>query len=257
MKNLSIVIITKNEENNLKSFLSHLHWADEIIVIDNFSNDGTVDICKEFKNVKFFQNKFIDYSAQRNYGIKLAKGEWILSIDPDEIVSGGLKGEIEEAIKSDRFSAYRMPFKNYFYGKWLKHGGWYPDYHVRLFKKDNAVWEDLVHEKINVNGVIGSLKEPVAHLGHKTVKDTIDKLNLYTDMESFLKISRGVKFSAFKILFEPFKEFTVRYFLRLGFLDGFCGFVVSFYMGCYRFFIWAKIYQLEKVCNYKAAAGKS
>jgi glycosyltransferase involved in cell wall biosynthesis len=246
LENLSIVIITKNESGNLKTFLPHLSWAGEIITVDDNSSDETCNILKEYKNVKIFTNTFTDFSSQRNFGIRQASNEWILSLDPDEVVSEKLKTEIRSGINQKEFSAFNIPTKNIFYGKWLKYGGNYPDYHIRLFKKENAVWDNPVHERLLIKGKTGTFREPIEHYGHRTIEETLEKLNKYTTFEARIRTESGIRFSAFRAVFEPLKVFLSTYFYRLGFMDGYPGFVYCFFFCCYRLFTWAKIYQTEK-----------
>lgn len=242
---ISAVIITKNEEKNIKNCLESLSWLDEIIIIDDFSMDKTLELSLEFKNVKIFQNKFESFALQRNFGIKKASSPWILSIDADEIVNLELKEEILRNIKN-QYSAFEVPTKNYFYGKWLKYGGWYPDYHIRVYKKEEANWDNIIHERINTGGNTLKLKNALEHYGHKDIYTTICKINFYTTFEAVELYKNKERFSIFKLIFIPFFEFINRFFIKLGFLDGLIGFGASIIMFIYKFLVYFKLYELKK-----------
>ncbi len=239
---ISIVIITKNEEKNLEWCLRKLKWCNDIIVVDNYSSDSTVEIAKKYTD-KIYQRKFDNFSNQRNFGISKTSNNWILSIDPDEEVTSELKQEIFEAIKTDKYVTYYMPFKHRFFGKWLKHGGWYPSYLKRLFRKDKAFWENDVHEILKVDGPVGYLKNPIIHYSHKDIFMFIRKMNNYTDIEAQTRIKKGLKDNASSMIFNSLKTFFNRYILQLGFLDGAHGFVVAVFLGFYVFVYRAKTWE--------------
>ena len=241
---LTAVVLTKNEEKNIESCLKHLSWCDDIIVVDDYSRDKTFDIAKHYTN-KVFRRRFDNFSSQRNFGISKAKHNWILSIDPDEEVQNILKEEIIKAIKSTEFCAYYIPFKHHFFGKWLRHGGWYPSYLKRLFKKDKARWENDVHEILNVKGPVGYLKNPIIHYSHRDIRMFIKKMNKYTTFESFAMQRKGKKDNLVTMLFCSFKTFFNRYILQRGFLDGTHGFVVAWLLGFYVFIMRAKNWEID------------
>ncbi|MFH1453375.1 MAG: glycosyltransferase family 2 protein [Armatimonadota bacterium] len=239
---ISAVIITKNEEKNISDCLEGLNWVDEIIVVDDFSSDRTKEICLKFDNVKFYENKFKDFASQRNYGLGLAKNKWVLSTDPDEEIPPELKDEMVNAVdKGNGAYAYSMPTKNIFYGKWLRYGGWYPDYHIRFFLKDKAGWDNLVHEGVKVKGVSSYFKNAIIHYGHKTIDETISKLNKYTSIESNAKFSEGKSTSGFKMIYGAVYEFFNRHIIKQGWRDGVCGFIANAYMFVYKFTTEAKL----------------
>ncbi len=236
---ISVVIITNNEQDELDNCLKWLSWCDDIIIIDNNSLHKTIDIARKYTN-RIFNRKFDTFSAQRNYGIEKAKYNWILSLDPDETLTEELSDEILEEIKLDKYSAYYIPFKHHFFGKWLKYGGWYPSYLKRLFRKDKAIWKNDVHEILKVDGEVGYLKNPVLHYGHKDIFMFIAKMNKYTNIEADARRKKNEKDNIFTMIFASLKTFLNRYIRMLGFLDGAHGFVVSIFAGFYVFLAKAK-----------------
>ena len=189
MKKISTVIITLNEEENIKECLESIKWTDEIIVIDSFSTDNTVKICKNFsKNVKVFKRKWTGYSNQKNFGIKKAKYNWILSIDADERITPELKEEIKEVLsqknKEEYYKGYKIPRKNFYFGKWIKWGGNYPDYQLRLFHKKYGKFKNIpVHEGVIVNGPVSTLKNPLLHYSYKNIDEYFKRFMKYTELE--------------------------------------------------------------------------
>ncbi|MBU0650990.1 glycosyltransferase family 2 protein [bacterium] len=231
---LSIVIITNNEEQNIGKCLEHLSWCKDIVVVDSGSTDDTVNIAKKYTDKVFFR-EFDNFSSQRNFGIKQTSNDWVLSLDPDEEVKLDLKEEILDVIKKDRYSAYYIPFRHHFFGKWLRYGGWYPSYLKRLFRKDKAYWDNDVHEILQAQGAVGYLKNPIWHYSHRDVFMFISKMNKYTNIEAEMLAKKGKKDTFFTIVFHSCKTFFNRYFLQRGFLDGMHGFVVAVLLGFYVF----------------------
>jgi len=245
-QNISAVIITKNEEKNISKCLAQLRWVDEVIIIDDFSADGTQQYALECKNVKFYENKFIDFAAQRNFAASRASFDWILSVDADEVVNGDLKEEILKVIEKNDFVGYKIPTKNFFCGRWMKYGGWYPNYHIRLFKKEAAAWRGATDEAVEVKGKIGFLKNPILHFGHNTFDEWHKKNIIYAGQKAEEEYESGTRFSYVMFVLSPLTMFFKMYFLKMGFLDGLHGIKSTFLMCRYKALIWLKIRELEK-----------
>lgn len=243
---VSIVIITKNEEKNISRCLDNLIWADEVVIIDDFSKDKTKELAIEYENVQFYQNKFEDFASQRNFGLNLAKNIWVLSIDPDEEITEPLKRELSRVLKEEKVSGCYIPTKHIFYGKHLKFGGWYPDYHIRFFKKNYSIWDKSVHEGVKITGECVYFDNAIIHYGHNTIEETIEKLNIYTTMESVSKFQNGTKTSVFKLVFTGLREFINRHIVKQGWRDGVCGLIANMYMCIYKFSVEAKLMVLQK-----------
>lgn len=246
MYNISAVIIAKNEEKNISKCLESLHWADEIVIVDDYSVDKTKEYALKCKKVKFYENKFVDFSSQRNFAASKSAFDWILSLDADEIITNELKEEILMAIEDDSRDAYNIPTKNFFWGKWMRYGGWYPNYHIRLFRRDKASWERQFDEFVKISGKVGFIKKPILHYGHNTPEETLSKNKKYALMEARINRNQKVKFSWAKLIYFTARDFFNRFFIKLGFLDGVLGFKLALFYAYYNALIWFNLYNLEK-----------
>lgn len=220
---LSVLIITLNEEKHLKTLLSDLDFADEIVIIDSFSNDRTEIIAKSFSKVKFIQNKFENFSVQRNFAISQAKNDWILFLDADEVLTPELKQEIIETLQNNKtYSAYFFERIFMFENSVLKYSGNQTDKIFRLFDKKTARYDEkrLVHEKLIVDGKIGSLKNKLIHHSYSSYHDYKEKIIFYGKFKAQEKFIKKVKPSFILQLLHPSYNFLYNYFIRLGFLDG-------------------------------------
>lgn len=228
MQKISATIITYNEERNIERCLKSLQGvADEIIVVDSNSTDKTKEICSQY-NVKFFDREFKDYSDQKNWAVEQCQYPIILSIDADEALSENLKNSIlsiKENWKADAYSFNRI---TNFCGKWIKHTGWYPDRQTRLWDKSKAKWEGIIHEKINIpKSSVSHLKGDLEHYSFYTIHQHIAQINKFSELKAEKLVQKGKKSSMLKIVFSPIFKFIKHYFIYLGFLDGFYGFVIS------------------------------
>jgi glycosyltransferase involved in cell wall biosynthesis len=239
---LSATVITLNEEKCLVRCLESVkNLVDEIVVIDSGSNDKTVEIARKF-GAKVFERKFDNYANQKNFASQKSEGEWILSLDADEEISEGLASEVKKAILSDKYDAYSIPRRNIIFGKFIRYTRWQSelDRHVWLWKKGEGKWEGNVHEELSVNERVGKLKNPKIHHQYETVSEFLQMMNKYSSLET------DRKFSYARFFWDPFYNFVVRYFYRLGFLDGWRGFVLSYLMAIYQQEIWIKVWEKQK-----------
>jgi glycosyltransferase involved in cell wall biosynthesis len=226
---LSVVIITKNEEKNIKACLESVKWADEIIVVDAESDDRTVEIAKQYTD-KVFVKPWSGFGPQKNWGISKAQHEWIFILDADERVTPELKEEILVTISEPtKISAFQIPRKNLLLGKWLKYKGEYPNYQLRLFKKGKAWYNNVkIHENLIVDGEIGYLKNPLLHLAINSIEDYFKKFNQYTTLAALEKSKRKkTKVRIWDLLFRPVITFIKMYFFKQGFRHGKEGFIFS------------------------------
>ena len=240
---LSAVVITLNEEDNIAECLRSLRFVDEIIVVDSGSEDRTVEIASKFTD-KIFSPGWLGFVEAKEYGIDRAESDWILWIDADERVSKELGGQILAAIdNTDGFTAFKMPRKSYFLGKWMKHCGWYPDYVVRLFRKGSAHFEEnsLVHEELVIDGKVGTISSPIIHHTFPTLKSYFDKFNKYTSLAAKELKLKGEKFRLSACLTHPIATFFKMYIQKRGFLDGFEGLLLSVLSATYVFVKYAKL----------------
>jgi glycosyltransferase involved in cell wall biosynthesis len=225
---LSIVVIAKNEEANIRRCLESVRWAEEIIVLDSGSDDKTVEIAKEYtKHV--FSTDWQGFGIQKQRALSLATQEWVLNLDADESVDNHLKDEITAAINKDTADAYRVPIQMYFYGKPLKYSS-SPSRHIRLFKrKDTQFSSDIVHEKIQLPSTarVGQLHTPIIHQSFRDLNHALAKINLYSSYTAKIRISKGKTTNLIFVGANSFWMFIRCYVLQRGFLDGVNGLIFA------------------------------
>jgi len=232
---LSIIIITKNEEKNIRRCLASIQWADEIIIVDSGSTDNTLKIASEFTN-KIYSTDWPGYGKQKNRALNYATQDWILSLDADEEVSAPLAEKIKTIIKSqDGFDGYKIPRPVVFLNHIIKYASG-SSFDVRLFKRTLGKFTDVdVHETLIINGTIGKLNDPIYHYSFGDIDTIINKMNKYTTLVATQRIENGKRGSIFKAITHSLWMFFKIYFFKRGFLDGRAGFIlaVSFAEGAY------------------------
>jgi glycosyltransferase involved in cell wall biosynthesis len=255
MDKISAVVITFNASATIADCLDALQAvSDEIIVIDSFSTDATAEICRS-KNALFYQQKWLGYGPQKNFGISKSSNNYILSIDADEIVTEELSASINKEKNSGLTGLYKFRRVNYYYGYFSKHGSAGPEYKIRLFDKNHVSWnerevhEDLVMDKeVKVKTLHGDL----LHYSYASISHEIEKLNNYTTLGAHELHKKGKKYFLFKMIFDPPVNFITNYFVRLGFLDGIHGFVIASLAAHETFVKYAKLWEMtvkEKKIN--------
>ena len=230
-KKISVLIITLNEEVHMKALLSDLDFADEVVVIDSFSTDNTKAISKSFLNVRFIEHKFENYTAQRNFAIEQAEGEWILFLDADERLTPELKQEIIATIdKNSDCNAYLFYRKFMFKSKALHFSGWQTDKIFRLFRKERARYtlKRLVHEKLDVEGKIGFFENKLIHYSYSDFQSYKGKMVAYGKLKAQEKYLIGFKPTLIHKYGHPIYNFLYQYLVRLGILDGRKGIVICY-----------------------------
>jgi glycosyltransferase involved in cell wall biosynthesis len=249
---LSVVIITYNEEANLPRTLESVSplvrdGQGEIVVVDSGSTDRTVEIARSF-GARVFVETWKGYAAQKNSAIQKASGEWILSLDADEEAEPGLAGEIMAAMQGIN-AGFWIPRKNFFLGRWVRHGGFWPDLKLRLFRKGVAYFEDRrVHEDARLaSGISGQLKHALLHHSYPTLSDYIDHMNHYSSLGAEMLVAEGYRgFKVINIVLRPLVTFIYNYFFRLGFLDGREGLLLHLYHAVYVSWKYAKAWELAR-----------
>jgi glycosyltransferase involved in cell wall biosynthesis len=227
MTKISAIIPTLNEEIHIAEAIKSVSFADEIIVIDSFSTDKTIEIAEKL-NVKIIKRKFDDFSSQKNHAIKQAKYNWIYILDADERVTSKVKKEILEAVKKPKdFVGFYVRRTFYFCGRKVNYSGFQRDNVIRLFLKEHCKYSGLVHEKIISNGKIGFLKNKIDHFSYRNYDHYISKLNHYAAIRAEELHESGKKVNIYHVMVKPGARFFIHYFIRLGFLDGFTGFLVA------------------------------
>jgi len=260
---LSVVLATFNEEKNIASCLKAVKdLADEIIVVDGSSTDKTVEIAKKYGAKVFITTNKPIFHINKQMAIDKARGEWILQLDADEIVTPKLKKEILQIVSQSfhypavQPSAYFVPRKNYFLGRWLKKGGQYPDYVIRFFKKGRAYLPcKSVHEQMKVQGKVGYLKGHLLHYTAPTFSRYLTNANRYTSLTAKELLKKKTPINLLSalhyFLFKPLKTFFSLYFRHKGFLDGFLGFVFALFSGLHWQIAYMKYWELKKAKGIK------
>lgn len=243
---LSVAIITKNEEKNIEYALESVKDAAEIIVLDSFSTDKTPEICRKYTD-KIFQKEWQGYAKQKQSAVDLATNKWVLILDADERLTPELKAEIMHAIEQDKFDGFYLPRKNFFMGKWIKHSGWWPDYILRVFKKDlGRIEEREVHEKISLNGSASYLKNPLEHYTYNSISEFIKKMDNYSCLSAKEMKKKEASVGIFDLMVKPFATFIKMFFIRLGLMDGLHGLILAVFYSYYTFLKYAKTWEMSK-----------
>jgi len=243
---LSAILITKNEEANLERCLRSVAWVDEIIVVDTDSTDATVEIARSFK-AKVYSPEWKGFGPAKQYALDQAAGEWILSIDADEEVSFTLKNEIIQLLeKVPPHIGYNIPRKTQFLGRWILHSGWYPDYVLRLFRRDAGNFTSaLVHEKVEVVVSTGRLHNPLMHYSYPTLEDYTRKLDQYSTLGAEEMFKAGKKWSPYYLALKPFISFWRKLIFQKGWRDGWEGFLIAYLTSTGTLLKYAKLRSLH------------
>ncbi|HVP37114.1 MAG TPA: glycosyltransferase family 2 protein [Terriglobales bacterium] len=246
MARISAIIIVYNEEKNIQRCLESLSWADEIVVVDSFSQDRTKDIASSFTN-KIFDLEWQGFGKQKEFARQKASNDWVLSIDADEVVSEKLREEIKSIInKNNSLDGYYIPRLSNFLGRWIKHSGWFPDRVLRLFRKDRAEFDESpVHEKLILDGKSGFLKNEILHYTDPDISHYLSKLDRYTTLSAQKLLTEGRNPTLFDLLFRPMAIFFKMYLFKSGFLDGWQGFVLACFSSFHVFVKYAKLWHLK------------
>lgn len=242
---LSLVVITLNEESNIQRCLQSVPFASDIVVVDSFSTDRTVNIA-ESCGARVVQEKWRGYGAQKAFATELATQNWVLSLDADEALSPELQAEILEKFANlNSETGYRIPRLSFHLGRWIRFGGWHPDYQLRLFNKSKARWNSAeLHEKVEVKS-LDKLKHPILHWVFKGVSDQAVTNDRYSTIGAEQMHREGRKFYLVKLILKPVSKFVETYFWKLGFLDGLPGFIISVGAAYSMFLKMAKLWEIE------------
>ncbi len=244
---LSVVVITKNEENNIGECLQSVSdWADEIVIVDDQSSDRTVTIAQDFTD-KIFHRKMDNEGRHRNWAYAQARNEWVLSLDADEKVTDELKMEITTAIKDQNYQAYSIPLRNYIGTYWVRHSGWYPAGKLRLFMKSRFRYEEVeVHPRVFVDGQTGHLTKDIIHKGYPDFEHFLASLNRQTTLEARKWINTGRQMSLGKAVWRTIDRFPRSFIGKKGYKDGFIGFMVAFFASLYQIISYAKYWEMKR-----------
>lgn len=245
---LSVIIITKNAAEHLERCLCSISWVDEIIVLDSGSTDKTVEICQQFP-VKIYHNAdWQGFGVQKNRALQYATGDWVLSLDADEEVTPELRQALQHSMLQTEYSAFAINRLSRYCGRWIWHGGWHPDYVVRLFKRGCAQFStDLVHEQLQViEGKTGKIKQMLLHYSFNSVEEVLHKINHYSTAGAQMRWAQGKRGSLRRAILHGSWMFLRTYILRAGFLDGRQGFMLAVSNAEGTYYRYLKLLYLEE-----------
>lgn len=243
MKGISAILITKNEEENVGDCLASLVFADEIVVVDSGSTDRTEEICRRDPRVRWFSEEWKGFGRQKNSALDKAAGPWIFCIDADERVTEELAREVGALdLPAVPVDGYRVPRRSHFGGTWVRHGGWYPDYTVRLWRKGRGRFNDRrVHEVVQLAGAAGTLRGDLLHFTYRDTADFLERMDRYASLGAAEMRKEGKRATVIDLALRPPFTFFKMYLLRRGFLDGSLGFRLALLYARYTRAKYAKL----------------
>jgi glycosyltransferase involved in cell wall biosynthesis len=246
---LSVVVITKNEEDNIEACLDSVrNWADEIIVVDDESTDRTVELTKKHTD-RIFRRRMDNEGAHRNWAYAQAKNEWVLSLDADERVTEELKQEIDQHLQDTQHSCFSIPLKTYIGRTWIRHSGWYPASKIRLIMKNHFRYEEVgVHPRaiLEEGKTEGHLTKDIIHKGYPDLEHFLASVNRQTTLEAQKWIETNRQMSMGKALWRMIDRFPRRYIRKKGYKDGLYGFMIAFFDSFYQFMSYVKYREMKK-----------
>lgn len=247
---ISIVISAFNEEKMIGECLKSAKLiADEVILVNNSSTDKTEEIAKKYTKKVFTRpNDPVMLNTSKNFGFSKATGDWIISLDADERITPELAKEIKSVIKNTNYNGFDIPRKNIIFGKWIQHSIWWPDYNLRLFRRGKGKFaQQHVHEKLEVKGEVGKLKNPMVHYNYQTVSQFVNKLNkTYTESETENFIKSGKSINWYDAIRWPTNDFVKTFFFEKGYKDGIHGLVLSMFQAFYTLVFFAKVWEKKE-----------
>jgi len=248
MAKVTAYTLSFNEASQIRAVMESIKWADEIILVDSFSTDGTVEIAREY-NARIISEKFCGFGKLRNLALDASSNDWMLSIDADERCTPELAAEVRREVINPQFDAYHVPRKSHFLGKWMRHSGWYPDYRQPQFfnRKKMRYREDLVHERFELNGKLGYLHEHALQYPWDTIEKACAKLQRYSTLMAQRYSDMNRRPSLSKTILSPAAMFARVFFFKQGFRDGRHGFVLATLYAYYTFLKYAKLWEMQRI----------
>ncbi|MDO8692208.1 MAG: glycosyltransferase family 2 protein [Dehalococcoidia bacterium] len=244
---ISAIVITRNEEDHIGACLESLAWADERVVLDSLSTDRTAEIARAATS-QVQQRPFDTFPRQRNAALDLATGEWAFFLDADERATPELAGEVRLAVEDPQYAGYWAPRRNIILGKWMQHTGWWPDYQLKLFRRDRGRFDEdkLVHEVPAIEGQCGYLRNPITHYNYQRLGEFFSRQDFYSTFEARAMLQRGVRARPRNLVLQPYREFVRRYVEWQGYKDGFHGLFLSLAMAWFNFITYCKLARLGR-----------
>ena len=221
---LSVIVIALNQEANIGECLASVSFADDIVVVDTGSTDRTVEVARAYTD-RVLTTAWQGFGRTKNYALDQARGDWVFSLDTDERVPLALQDEIQAVVEADGpLAGYRVPRKNYFCGRWIRHLGWYPDYTLRLFRRGQGRFGDReVHEEVIMTGPVGHLQTPLDHYSYRSVSEYVTRMDRYARLAAVELAKRGRRPFPGELVFRPFFSFLHLYVIAAGISGGHTG----------------------------------
>lgn len=248
---ISAFVVCKNEEKKIEKCLNSVSWCDEIIVVDSHSTDNTLELCKKYTD-KIYIRDWPGFRLQKQFGLDQCTSEWVINLDADEVVSEGLKNEIIKKINSPKtyeknVTGFQLSRVVFYMNRWWRKGGWYPEYRLRLVKRDKTVWGgDEPHEHAIIKeGKIEKLKGELEHYTYGDIFHHLQTLNNFSNISANVLYKKGKTAKFYNVAINPIMRFIKFYFLKRGFLEGFPGFVVAVIESYYVFLKYIKLWELQ------------
>jgi len=243
---ISCTIICCDEEAYIRDALESVKWCDEIIVVDSFSRDRTLDICREYTD-RIYQHAWPGFVEQKAFALAQTRFPWVFNLDADERVSPDLRREIEAVLERPAADGYYVPRLVYYLDRWWWRGGWYPDYRLRLFQRDKVVWGGVdPHEKVILHGRSARLRGPLLHYTYRDIADHVATINGFTGVAARELELRGQQVTIGDLLLRPLWRFLRFYVLRRGFMEGLAGLFVAQSAAFYVFAKYAKLWEVTR-----------
>ncbi len=249
--NISAAIITLNEENTIADCIKSINWVDEVIVIDSLSTDRTKEIAESL-GAKVIDQKFLGHVEQKQMAVDQCQYDWVLCLDADERISKKLKEEIFQLFETTSpdtlLNGYTVPRRSFHLGRWIMHGGWYPDRNIRLFNRKFGHWAGTnPHDKVDVQGKVGHFEGALDHYVFRDLYDNIQTNNSFSSISAKILFEEGNKPSFLKLMFKPMGKFIETYLIKRGFLDGMPGFIISVGAAYSMFLKYAKLWEHHRI----------
>ena len=244
-------VIARDEASSIRGCLESLSWADELLVVlDDRTTDATEAISRQLTD-RVFVHPFANFPTQRNIAIGLVRTEWVFFVDADERVTPELAAELRQAIAARgdfEPSGYWVPRRNIIWGRWIRHGGWYPDYQLRLLRRDRARYDEAreVHELVLLDGAAGHLREPFVHYNYASVAQFVAKQRAYSTLDARVLLNKGLRPRMRSFVLQPLREFNRRYFVHQGFRDGPHGLLLAALLAYFTFATYWKLWRLTR-----------
>lgn len=244
---VTVVVLTKNEADNIVECLATVAWADETIVLDSYSEDDTVALAQE-AGARVYQRSFRDYADQRNVALDLVTTEWVFFVDADERVTPELAEEIQQVIQRSPEAGWWVPRHNYIFGHRMRGAGWYPDHQLRLFRPELGWYnpDRRVHEVVILHGPAGYLENPLIHYNYENLREFRERQQEYTDYDALIMAEAGQRARLHSFILQPLREFSRRFWSEAGYRDRLYGVFLSALMAYYEFVKYRKLWKLQR-----------